>query len=266
MEMKSQIVINRPDGKAKLLYSLILSFAYSLITLAVFAQSPQALYTTANAQYKAGQYEQAANGYENILSQGYKNAEVYYNLGNCYYKLNSISKSILNYERALNLSPGDEDIQHNLKLANLHITDKIQPVPQMGIIKSWNSFVGSNSSHGWTIWSMALIWLALLAWAVYLLLLNRKVFVTLGVLLVLLSLSAGVLAYRQNGVEHDSNMAILTTTNVFAKSAPDENGNNLFMLNEGIKFRILDEVGTWEKIRLADGRVGWIEKGSFEKI
>jgi tetratricopeptide (TPR) repeat protein len=196
----------------------------------------------------------------------YKNAEVYYNLGNCYYKLNNISKSILSYERALNLAPGDEDIQHNLKLANLRITDKIQPVPQMGIIKSWNSFVASNSSHGWTIWSVAFAWIALLLLTVYLFVVNRRVFVTFGVLVLVLCVSTGLLAYKQNAQEHDSNMAILTSPNVFAKSAPDENGNNLFMLNEGTKFCVLDEVGTWEKIRLADGRVGWIEKGSFERI
>lgn len=244
----------------------MLTFANSLIILFAYAQSPTELYTSANAAYKAGQYDQAASGYEKVLTHGYKSPEVYYNLGNCYYKLNNLGKAILNYERAQNLAPDDEDIQHNLKLANLLTIDKIQPVPQLGLVKGWNNFVCSQSSKGWGMFSVIFIWLSLLAFAIYLFMGSRRIFSTLGILLLLLSVGAFFLAVEQTSTERNPDSAILMVTNAFVKSAPDANGNDLFMIHEGVKLRLLDQVGSWEKIRLADGKVGWVEKSTFEKI
>ena len=172
----------------------------------------------------------------------------------------------MNYERAQNLSPDDEDIQHNLKLVNLLTMDKIQPVPQLGLVKGWNNFVSSQSSKGWGMLAVIFIWLSLLAFAVYLFIWRRRFVSSLGVFLLLLSFAAFFLAIEQTNAEQNPDSAILMTTNAFVKSAPDANGNDLFMIHEGIKFRLLDNVGDWEKIRLADGKVGWVEKGTFEKI
>ena len=247
-------------------------FANSLIVilcvagLILNAQPPRDIYKTASQLYKTNQFEQAASSYEKILQQGYKNAEVYYNLGNCYYKLNNISKAILNYERASKLAPRDEDIQHNLKIADTRIIDKIQPVPQLAVITMWNSFIGSNSSHGWGIYALGLIWAALLFFAVYLFIGLRQFSLTFGSILLVASIAFISLAFKQSEKEQNSDSAILTIANSFVKSAPDNNGNDLFMLHEGVKFQLLDRVGDWEKIRLADGKVGWLEKKSFEKI
>src|SRR5688500_2890584 len=98
-------------------YSLrvfVLSCVLCLVS-SVYSQSPAETYKSANALYKAGNFEQAAASYEKILMQGYRKHEVYYNLGNCYYKLNNTGKAILNFERAQKLAPDDEDIAHNLK-------------------------------------------------------------------------------------------------------------------------------------------------------
>src|SRR4051812_30872548 len=112
-----------------------------LLSVTAFSQSVGELYKSAGNLYKEKQFQQAADNYEKIISQGYKSPEVYYNLGNCYYKLNSTGKSILAYERALKLSPDDEDIIHNLKLAELKVSDRIQPIPQLSIITWWNNFI-----------------------------------------------------------------------------------------------------------------------------
>ncbi|MDB5283318.1 MAG: hypothetical protein JWO06_2393, partial [Bacteroidota bacterium] len=247
-------------------------FAHSLIillcalSLSSSAQTPQQLFTTANQLYKTNQFEQAAASYEKILQQGYKNCEVYYNLGNCYYKLNNIGKSVLNYERALRLSPRDEDIQNNLKIANMNVIDKILPVPQLGIITWWNNFVCSNSSHGWGVYALVLVWITLVFFAVYLFTNFRKTSLTLGSVLLLLSFAFVTLGFRQSEKEQNSDAAILMISNSFVKSAPDANGNDLFMLHEGVKFQLLDRVGEWSKIRLADGKVGWLDKNTYEKI
>ncbi len=230
------------------------------------AQSANELYKTASAQYKAGQFELAETSYEKIISKGYRTAEVYYNLGNCFFKLNNTGKAVLNYERAHKLAPEDEDITHNLKIAQLKVVDKLIPVPQMAIVSNWNNFTASQSSKGWGIFALGFVWLALIVFAVYLFIARKGFVLFLGSLLLFLSISSVSLALKQSDAEENSDEAVLTISNVNVKSAPDANGTDLFIIHEGIKFQILDQVGNWNKIRLADGKVGWIEKNLFEKI
>jgi tetratricopeptide (TPR) repeat protein len=232
----------------------------------VNGQPATELYKQATNQYKAGNFEQAASSYEKILSQGYRTAEVYYNLGNCYYKLNNMGRAILNFERAHKLAPEDEDIIHNLKIAQLRTVDKVQPVPQLAITTAWNNFTTSQSSRGWGYLAVGLMWLSLVAFAIYLLVSRKGVVMFLGSLFLILSLSSFGLGHLRCNAEENSDQAILLVENVNVKSAPDTNGTDLFTIHEGIKFELCDRVGDWNKIRLADGKVGWIEKGLFEKI
>ena len=249
--------------KASLLF--VLSIVLCL-TSNVSAQSANELYKTASAQYKAGQFEQAQASYEKIISQGYRTAEVYYNLGNCYFKLNNTGKTILNFERAHKLAPEDEDITHNLKIAQLKAVDKLIPVPQMAIVSNWNNFITSQSSKGWGVFALGFVWIALIAFALYLFVAKKGFVLFLGLLLLFLSIASVSFAFKQSNAEENSCEAILLTENVNVKSAPDANGTDLFTIHEGIKFQILDHVGNWNKIRLADGKVGWVEKNLFEKI
>lgn len=239
----------------------ILGIGYSLQ-----AQSSSQLYASANSLYKSNQFERAAVNYEKILAQGYQTAEVYYNLGNCYYKLKNTGKAILYYERALKLAPNDEDVLHNLKHAQFRATDKLTPVPQLAVVTAWNNFTTSQSSKAWGIWALVFIWFALIAFTFYLFVGIKRLMVTLSLLLLFLSIAAVSLAFKQSEAEEHSESAILLVNNLNVKSAPDMNGTDLFTIHEGIKFRILDQVGNWNKIRLADGKVGWVEKGMFEKI
>jgi tetratricopeptide (TPR) repeat protein len=244
-----------------LMVGLLLCFS----SLAFSQQAPE-LYKNAAQLYKASQFDSAATDYEKILSQGYRTAEVYYNLGNCYYKLNSLNKAIVNYERALKLAPQDEDIRHNLAIANTKVVDKIQPVPTLAILNTWNNVVEAKSSHGWAWFAVGFMWLALVFFAVYLFVGVRRLSITLGTLFVLLSVAFISLAVKQSNKEQQSDSAILMVPNSFVKSAPDANGNDLFMLHGGVKFQIVDRVGEWSKIRLADGKIGWLEQGNYEKI
>lgn len=257
--MKSKV-----NGEMKKLFFFLLSLW--LMPTSLQAAKPEETYQAAARLYKANQFEQAAQGYEKLLQDGYKTPEVYFNLGNCYYKLNQTAKSILFFERAAKLAPEDEDIQHNLKLAGLRATDKIQAVPQLSIITWWQGFRQSYSSGGWALMAVIFVWAALLSFAVFFFIGWKKITVTAGLLLGLLSFASLSLAFDQKNREQNASEAILMIANVFVKSAPDANGNDLFMIHEGVKFRIMDQVGTWYKIRLADGKVGWLEKGSFERI
>jgi len=246
-----------------------LAFAFALVccfSFVVYSQSATELYSQANQSYKAKQFHQAADDYEKLISQGYKIAEVYYNLGNCYYKMDSVGKCILNYERALKLSPNDEDVVHNLKLAKLKAIDNIQPVPQLGIITLWNSFVSFNSSKGWGIFALISIWISILVFAVSFLFGSRRIFNMLALLFLLVSFSSLALAIYNHRQEGNSDAAIVMASSSYVKSAPDAGASDLFMIHEGTRIQILDQVGEWNKIRLEDGKIGWIVKENFEKI
>lgn len=232
----------------------------------VSGQSANELYKQTIAQYKAAQFDVAAANYEKILAQGYRSSEIYYNLGNCYYKLNNNGKAILNFERAHQLEPEDEDIATNLKIAQLKAIDKLIPVPQMAITTGWNNFTTSQSSKGWGVFALVFIWIALIVFAVYYFFIKRSLLFVFCLLLFAFSIASVALAIKQSNAEENSCEAILLVENVNVKSAPDANGTDLFTIHEGIKFQILDMVGSWNKIRLADGKVGWIEKNVFEKI
>ena len=250
---------------SKIAFAVLWSLIFGLCS-SLYAQSPSQLYTSANALYKSNQFEQAAAAYEKILMQGYRTPEVYYNLGNSYFKLHNTGKAILNFERAHKLAPYDEDITHNLKLAQLKTVDKLIPVPQLGIVTSWNNLLTSQSSKGWGIFALVFIWVALLVFAVYLFIARKALVLFFGSLFLILSMASISLAFKQSNAEENSDSAILVVENVNVKSAPDANGTDLFTIHEGLKLELCDQVGNWTKIRLADGKVGWIEKNLFEKI
>jgi tetratricopeptide (TPR) repeat protein len=245
----------------------LLPLLFLLSSAYMNAQSADKMYSLGNDAYKAKNYPQAIVAYQQLLAEGYHSAAVYYNLGNAYYKADSISQSILAYERALRLSPADEDIRFNLKLANLKTVDRIIPVPQLYVVEKWRGLISAQSSRSWAIWAVVSIWLSLIAFTLYLFIssLRRAGFYAGGVLL-FFSLSFFYLSYTQRGIEAGKDQAILTVSNTYIKSAPDDTSTDLFMIHEGTKLHIMDKVGNWSKIRLADGKVGWVEQNAFTLI
>lgn len=235
-------------------------------SLVVCAQSAAELYNQAGQSYKSKQFRAAADDYEKLLSQGYHNAEIYYDLGNCYFKMDSVGKSILNYERGLRISPKDEDLAYNLKLAKLKSVDAIQPVPQLAIVTWWNDFISFNSSTGWGMYAVVTIWISILVFALSLFIGRRRILNVVAILFLLMSFSSVALAIHQHQQEEKSDAAVVMVPSAFVKSAPDAGASDLFMIHEGARIQLLDRVGDWNKIRLEDGKVGWIGKESFEKI
>lgn len=245
----------------------IMLAALLLVTAFAYTQTNKELYAAAAALYKQNQFESAATDYEKLVAAKQATAEVYFNLGNCYYKQNKLGKAILNYERAKALAPGDEDISANLRIANAHLLDKVQPVPQLAVVKACSDFISAHSCNGWRTAALAFIWLAAI-------LLSASLFITafksslrgVGISLLLLSLGSAWFGHMQSSKVSDSGRAVLLAESTYAKSSPDAAGNNAFLIHEGITFELLDKVGNWNKIRLCDGKVGWIEAGNFEKI
>ena len=223
----------------------------------------------ADSAYIRGQYQQAIKDYEMLLKQG-ASADLYYNLGNAYYRSENITRAVLNYERALLLSPGDRDIRFNLQIARAKTIDKIVPESEMFFFTWYRSLVNLMSVDAWA-WT-ALIALALLIVLLLVYLFSdriwlRKVGFFGGFVLLILFALSNLFAWQQKQDLLFRKGAIVISPSVTVKSTPAKNGTDLFILHEGTKVSITD--GTmkgWMGIRIADGKEGWIESNMIEEI
>ena len=223
----------------------------------------------ADSAYVRGQYQQAIKDYESLLKQG-ASADLYYNLGNAYYRSENITRAVLNYERALLLSPGDRDIRFNLQIARSKTIDKIVPESEMFFFTWYRSLVNLMSVDAWA-WT-ALVSLALVIVLLLIYLFSDRIWLRkIGffggfVLLVLFALS-NVFAWQQKQDLLYRKGAIVVSPSVTVKSTPAKNGTDLFILHEGTKVSITDgSMKGWTGIRIADGKEGWIESDMIEEI
>ena len=214
-----------------------------------------------NAAYDEGNYEQAMTFYNSIVEAGMESADLYYNMGNTYYKMKNYPHAILYYEKALKLAPGDEDIRVNLEIANMAAVDKINPIPQSFLARWWNSLKSMMSTDGWGWLSVAFF--ALLLTCLFVFLMSRRTglrklgfFVGLAALLCLAFSVAFAIESHRALSRHDE--AIVMTPTVTVMSSPSDQSVGLFVLHEGAKVRVLDSARDWNKIRIADGSVGWL--------
>ena len=242
-----------------LVYSAIISYAHTA----------DQLVDEANQEYRKGKFVEAIQRYESIVNSGLVSGDLYYNLGNAYYKSGNIGKAILNYERALKWLPNDDDLHHNLQLANLMITDKIEPTPRLFIWDWWDSIRSTLSLTRITWFSYFLyvivvgcIILAILAQTYVL----RKFAVLGGVAtLVVLIFCLIIFSDKLKMLDSDTH-AIVTSAITTIKNSPDPSSTDAFVLRNGVKVQIIDEVGAWLKIQLADGKVGWMDQKAAEVI
>jgi tetratricopeptide (TPR) repeat protein len=258
-------------GRKKTPSSLLLSLGiWPLVVLALwfpvagFGQSAEVLrrFQLGNDFYRNGQYREAAEQYEGILALGYESPELYYNLGNCYYRLRQIGKSVLYLERARRLAPNDEDIAHNLEVVRLQVVDKIPEIPRLFIERALTSFRALLSVDGWAM-GFLLLYVGAMA-AIILRILFRKAVLRLwsgrfAVFFGALAVAAGlfwVSSLRASRALY----AVIMEPKVDVRSAPEENATEVFSLHEGSKVRIRKQVGDWCEIRLPDGKVGWVKE------
>ncbi|HTX89094.1 MAG TPA: tetratricopeptide repeat protein [Bacteroidales bacterium] len=247
----------------------ILFLGLLFASVLVRASGFQPIIAEANKAYSEGQYEKAAGLYREVLQAGYEAPDLYYNLGNACYKMNDLPSAILNYERAKRLDPGNEDIEFNLQLANTKIADKIEPLPVLFYKRWFGSLVKLMAADAWARVSIIALVAALLFGLIYFLsrmLLLRKIGFWGAVILLLLSLSSILFAWQNYQGIRNTQSAIVFAPTVTVKSSPDENSVELFVLHEGTKVELIDHIGTWYEIRIANGSVGWLPLNSVEKI
>lgn len=235
----------------------------------VFADEATTLFQQGNQAYQAGNYKEAAAAFEGIIALKKENWQVYYNLGNAYFKQRKTGLAILNYERALRLNRTNEDIRFNLDLANLSITDRIVEPPR-SVVLVWLDrvlkFFSLEQAAGWAL----LFW-----WGVF-----------LGLILFLIARREGLrqwgrrLAWMTGSIcllfamvffwqwyeRKTEQYGIVMAQRVTARSSPATDATEVFIIHEGAKVKLQEQTGEWQRIRLADGKVGWLKSESVARI
>ena len=230
-----------------------------------------AMATKANADraYAKEQYQQAIADYEELLKGG-SSAEIYFNLGNAYYRSGNITRAIINYERALLLAPADGDIRFNLQLARSKTIDKITPQSEMFFFDWYRQLVNAMSVDGWA--RLALLALAIAIVCALSYLFSERMWRRTGgffgaIAMVLLFVMANVMAQQQKSRLLNRTGAVVVSPAAEVKSSPASNGTVLFNIHEGTKVEITDgTMKQWKEIKIADGKRGWIESSKIELI
>lgn len=248
------------NGKA--IVTLLFVMLMPVSALAVTKQN-------ADTEYQKGNYQQAIKDYNELLTKGVS-ADLYYNLGNAYYRSDNITKAVIAYERALMLSPGDNDIRFNLQFARSKTIDKIAPESEMFFVTWYRSLVNYTNVDNWATTAIVSIVLALLLVLLYLFgprMILRKIGFFGAILFLFVFLFSNLFAYQQKQQLENRTGAIVIAPSVNVKKTPARNGTDQFVIHEGTHVDITDKSMTgWRGVRLDDGREGWIQTNKIEEI
>jgi tetratricopeptide (TPR) repeat protein len=252
----------------------MLKFKLSIILLVCFFSSygnnsnySDSIFNQANSFYQEGEYLQAKEGYLNLNNKGFYSLELYLNLGNAYFKLDSIPHAILYYEKGMKVAPGNKNLIHNLKICNAIIKDKFV-VKESIHINDWIYVFLGKSTNYWANASIILMlicfsFLALFLFSQSKILKKATFYSAIGSFI--LSLFTVYFAWLSNDKLQDTNYCILFTAHVSIKAEPSSNAENNYKLHEGSKMKIIDENTNWLEISF-DEKIGWIEKKDVKRI
>lgn len=243
-----------------------------LLAPALHAASDSQMQKTAAAadeSYRKGNYSSAVEQYNKVIANGFSSADLYYNLGNAYYRLDRFADAILCYERALRLNPSHSDAKQNLALANSKTQDRIATLPQFFLAAWYNALVTRITPHAWRI--IVLLFLALLAASFVIfrlahqLTLRKAAFIAIIASAALMLLSIFLL-FVSTARFNSRDAAIVMQPSVAVKSSPESQSVDKLILHEGTRVVISEDLSGWHKIALADGTTGWLPSDAIERI
>ena len=237
--------------------------------LALYASEKDSVLLRAEQYYRQNEFSKAIVEYQSLADEGLESSELFYNLGNAYFKNHDIKSAILYYERAKRLAPNDEAINENLKHSYGLIFDKLEAIPEHFLV-TWGKAVRDRMTvREWSWWSIG-TFIAMLAMGLLFLFVRkisvRKFALWTGVICFSASLATFTLAYMQKTNIERKDEAIVFAPSVTLKSSPDDSGNNLFILHEGIKVVIEYQIDDWYHVRIADGKKGWMRINDLKVI
>ena len=224
----------------------------------------------ANKLYNQSEYQLSIDKYLEIVDTGYHSSELYFNLGNCYYKINQIANSILYYERALKLNPHDKTILNNLSMVQNSLIDIIEELPQNFLNKSLTKISNKFSIKSWAIISILMSFIFLIIFTLFIISNNtsfKRAYFSILLIIILflpISINFGFTNYNKNYIDQ---FAIIFSIKTQIKSEPNDLSDNLFNLHEGTKVKLVDDFGDdWVKIKIANGDEGWIKINKIKII
>ena len=224
----------------------------------------------ANLLYNNAQYGESLENYNKIIKSGYQSAELYYNMGNCYYKINDVANAILFYERSILINPEDEDVRNNLQMVRNSLIDDIDQVPESFFISKLNSISSLYSYNTWGVFCIVLSFIFLILFNIYYFskspIIKRSTFLGLIFLFLIISivLRLGFNSLEKNYIEK---YAIIFAQKIEIKEQPNLRSNNILQLHKGSKVNLIDEFNEeWSKIKLANGQEGWIRNNEIKII
>lgn len=232
--------------------------AISLFLISVNTYAEKTLFTSANNLYTNGNYTKAILKYDSILSNNIESHEIYYNLGNCYYKIGDWANAIWHYEKSLKIEKNEKTI-HNLALTNSRIIDKIEPLPQI-FYKKWTISISQFlSTKYWQILALLFVWIFLMLRTLILFTTYKKYKLSY-VLFIISILFLFIAEFSYNNIKKQE--AIIFSSTVIVNSAPTSNSTDLFSLHAGTKIKIIDKIEDWINIKLINGNTGWIKQNN----
>ena len=253
----------------RFLLAACLMFAFSLPSRSFGDDGPKAIFEKGNAAYAKGRYNDAIADYQQLVSDGYESAAVFFNMGNAYYKNGDVPSAILYYEKAHKLAPGDDDINFNLKYANLKTTDRMDEVPEFFLGRWWRDVILISSADNLAIWSIVFVFLGSGVLVFYFFAgsvnLKKGAFYA-SALLFFFGLAMLFMAGSQTSYFKSHHEAIVFSGAVDVKSSPANQATTLFVIHQGTKVNTLETTNGWMKISLANGNLGWIKPGDVKEI
>lgn len=230
---------------------------------------PATMVAEAALAYEQGNYADAAQKYE-VLVDAFKGApDLYYGLGNCYYKQQNYAKAILNYERCLLRDPSNPDAKANLEMAQLNCVDKIETIQPVIFVTWSNALRDLMSADTWGKLSILFFVLFLAGFGLYFFV--RKVVIRKSgfygaIVCIVLSIICMYYTQAQSAILTAHDHAIVMAPTVTVRSTPADSGTQLMIIHEGLKVRVRQELSGWSEIELPDGNVGWMKNSELEVI
>jgi tetratricopeptide (TPR) repeat protein len=248
-----------------------LFFLFYLLSTTIFVaqNNNNHLFEKANEHYKEGNYDEAIKLYKEIESKDSISSTLFYNLGNSYYKLNSVANTIYYYEKALILNPLNEDAATNLQFAKRMTIDNIEEIPKTFLQKFEVNYLQKLSFNQWATLTIVFSFLGSILFLLFyfsnISTKKRGYFLTSVLSFLLLFISAFI-TYHQHQKSINTKYAIIFESKISVSNAPTVNSEEIFTLHEGTKVNILDTLDNWKKIKLADGKIGWILANTLKEL
>lgn len=247
----------------KILISVLMLF------IAIMIHADSISFEAANKLYAEKQYAESALMYEEVIENKGVAPELYYNLGNAYFRLNELAKAILNYERAIRLSPQYADAKHNLEFANMKVIDQVELMDTFFLKKWVSACMKLQTSNAWFMTAVVFFAVAMVALLIFIFggtKLIRKSSFYVGVVFLIISITSITFSGIRKARMLNHQEGIIMSGVVVIKGAPDRSGTDLFQLHEGTKVSVISALGDWYEIKLGSGSIGWVEIKHVEKI